>query len=289
MAQVEAAGWSEDQGWAATRDGLALYWRSAVPPQPRALVVVVHGLAEHSGRYLHVLRRLAAAGYACYALDCRGHGRSPGPRVHVAGFDRFLWDVDAMESVARDRHRELPVVLLGHSQGGLVVLLHALRHPQGRAGVVASSPLLGVHPSSRPSAARAWAARVLSPILPGLLQSTGLDPAALSRDPAVVEAYRTDPLVSRRVSLRWFTSVAEAMAEAHTAAPGLRVPALVMAAAADRVVDAEATRRFVQRAPAGLVDYVPWEGLFHELFNEPQREQVLARALAWLGVTLKTR
>jgi alpha-beta hydrolase superfamily lysophospholipase len=278
-----------DEATVLTRDGVPLFCRSWRPRSSRALVLIVHGLAEHSGRYVHVGRALSAAGFACYAFDQRAHGRSPGRRVHVASFERFLWDLEAVEALGRERHPGLPIVLLGHSQGGLVALLYVLRHPEGLAAVVATSPFLGFRPDARPSRARERLLKLVSALAPGLLFSTRLDPSTVSRDPAVVDAYARDPLVSRRVSARWFTSIVEAMAEVHARAPTLQVPTLLLAAGDDRVVDAEATRRFVDRAPAERLTCMEWPGLFHEVLNEPERAIVLERIVRWLDERLDAR
>ena len=178
-----------EEGRVATPDGLALYWQAWAPERARAALLFVHGLAEHSGRYADPARFFAARGYACYAVDLRGHGRSPGPRVDVSSFDRFLADVGAMRALVCERHPAVATFLVGHSQGGLLVLQHAMRHPEGLAGVVASSPLLAVHPAALPSRARALGARVLRRVAPRLRIPSGLDSRWLSRDPEVVAAF----------------------------------------------------------------------------------------------------
>jgi alpha-beta hydrolase superfamily lysophospholipase len=246
-------------------------------------VVLVHGLAEHAGRYTHVGEYLAERGWAVHAFDYRGHGRSPGPRVHVQRFDDFLDDTAAAIEAARRRHPGLPVFLVGHSLGGLIALLYALRRPAEIAGVAVTSPALGTHPSLRPSPPKAVLARVLSVIAPRTQFPTALDPRALSHDPEVVRAYAADPLVSHSVSARFYAAVRRAMADAQRDAPRLAVPALVMASSEDAVVDADATRRWLAAAPAGRVEAAFYGGLAHELFNEPDREQVLARLERWLA------
>jgi lysophospholipase len=265
-----------------TRDGLSLHFRAWRPGDARAVLLVLHGLAEHSGRYLHVGERFAGAGYAVYALDHRGHGQSPGPRVHVAGFDEFLEDVDALRAVAEAQHPGRPLVLVGHSHGGLVALRYVLKRPGGITAAILSSPLLGVHASTRASPGLVALARVLSVLWPGLLLPNHLDASLLSHDPEVVRAYQADPLVSHRVSPRWFTSSMMAIRQAHERAPQLAVPLLLMVSGADRIVDPEASERFAARAPKGKLDLVLWDGLYHEMFNEPERETVFARMEAWL-------
>ena len=261
----------------------ALHHRVWLPPSaPKGVVVLIHGLAEHSGRYTHVGEHLAARGWVVHAFDYRGHGRSPGLRVHVDRFGDLLDDTAAVLEAARRRHPGLPVFVVGHSLGGLIALLYALAHPDGLAGVAVTSPALGTHPSLRPPKAKRAAAHLLSAVAPRTLFRTGIDPRGLSHDPEVVRAYAADPLVSHSVSARFYTETARAMAEAHQGASRLRVPALVMASANDAIVDAGATRRWLAAAPPGRVEAVFYDPLAHELFNEPERQEVLARLEEWL-------
>ncbi len=273
-------------GRVASSDGLELSYRAWLPAKERAVVLILHGLGEHSGRYEHVARHLVGLGYACYALDYRGHGRSAGRRAHVHRFDEYLADVAAMRARLHAVHPRSPLVLLGHSQGGLIVLLATLTEPAGVAAVIASSPFLGIHPASRPSVALAAAARLLSRTLPKLRLDSGLDTRFLSRDPEVVAAYEADPLVTSKVSARWFTELNAAHARVLALAPALKVPALVMQSGADRLVDPAATRRWVAAAPPELVEYVEWEGFYHEMLNEPEKAKVLAHLETWLAAHL---
>lgn len=275
------ANWRE--GRVRTHDGLALYWQSWHPVEPRAQVVIVHGLAEHSGRYEGTARSFAEAGLATYALDHRGHGKSPGRRVHVRSFDEFRADVRAVLALARAEHAALPLFLLGHSQGGLVAATLALREPEGLAGLVLSSPLLGIAETSRPSPLRAAVGQVLASLFPSALFASDVDPALLSRDPSVGAAYAADPLVSHAVSAGWYRALRQALADAHERAPSLRVPTLVLYAGADALVDPEATARWVAHAPRALVEPFRYHGLYHEILNAPEKQQVQARIEGWIG------
>ena len=205
----------------------------------------------------------------------------------MASFDEYVSDVRTVQRFAAERHPALPLFLVGHSQGGLVVLRHALSFPTGLAGVIVDSPVLGVHPDSRPGTGLKLLATLLSRIVPGLRLPSGLDPTLISRDPAVVRAYVDDPLVTRKVSAGWFAAFREALAAVQTQAGRLAVPALVMAAGDDRLVDSEATRAWAERAPQDRVEFVRWEGLYHEAFNEPEKEQVFRRMEAWLDARLR--
>jgi lysophospholipase len=247
-------------------------------------MAIVQGLAEHAGRYDEMGRHLAALGFAVYAVDYRGHGRSDGRRVHVSSFDEYVDDAAALVALVKDRHPALPGFVLGHSQGGLIALLLVLRQPEGQEGVIVSSPLLGVHPAAKPGRIMRALAAILQRVAPGLILPNPLDARILSHDAAVGEAYDRDPLVSHAVSAGWFAALGRAQEEARSGAARLRVPALVMSSGDDRLVDPGAAATWSAAAPAGLVDYVRWDGLFHEMFNEPPalRAPVLARIDAWL-------
>jgi alpha-beta hydrolase superfamily lysophospholipase len=271
-----------EEGRVRTADGLDLYCQSWTPEQAKARVVLVHGAFEHSGRYHHVGRALAERGFACHGLDQRAHGKSPGAKVHIERYADFLADVAAMRSKLSADEPDLPLFLFGHSQGGLVVLRLVVEDAAGVAGVVVTSPFLGIHPSSRPSALLAAAARVLSKALPGLRLDNGLDAAGLSHDRTVVEAYRADPLVSHKASSRWLTETLAAHEQVLAMAGRLSVPTLVIQAGGDTIVDGEATKRWVAAAPAALVEHVVLEGLYHEVLNEPEKAEVLDRIGRWL-------
>ncbi len=271
------------EGWTAAADGTRLYWRRYMPDdKPRAELLFVHGLAEHSGRYGHVMRYFADRGFDCWAVDYRCHGKSPGLRVHVDRFDEFLLDIAAAYRLVRAEQTWLPLFLVGHSQGGLLVLRHVLARPDGIEGIIVSSPFLGMHPNAAPSAPLHVVANIISTFSPKLMFSKVAEPRFLSRNPSVAEAYVNDPLVSNTVSARWFTEVLRAQADTLARAPDLTVPALVMQSGDDRLADPEATRAWVAAAPADLVDYVEWDGLFHEMFNEPEKQQVFEKMDGWL-------
>jgi len=273
----------EETGRVTTPDGLALFWRASLPPRPRGVLVFVHGLLEHSGRYRNPVRHFVPRDWACYGYDTRSHGQSPGVKMHVERFDDFLVDLAAVLALVRARHPDLPVFLVGHSHGGLVVLHHALRHPALLPGIVVSSPFLAVHPSVRPNALLRAAISLLSHVAPRLMFPQRIDPSAVSRDPEVCAAYASDPDNGRQFSVRWAAQAMQAQRSVLLLAPQLAVPTLLMAGGCDTLVDTEATRRFAATAPAHLVELVVWPDCFHELFNEPEKQQVFDRMENWLA------
>ena len=261
--------------------GLTLYyqaWRPAAPP-PRASVVVVHGFGEHAGRYRHVAERLARRGYAVYAPDHRGHGRSPGPRGHINSWAEFREDVRAMVRLVREREAELPVFLLGHSMGGLIVLEYALHHPETLHGVVASGPLLGTPGVSRVLRVMGRAA---SRVLPRLSMDTRVDPLVLSRDPATLLELAADPLVHGRASARLGTEIAAATQWTLAHAHELRAPLLLMHGLADRLTPPEGTRLFFERVTYPDKELLLYDGGYHEPFNDIERDRALADVEGWL-------
>jgi len=195
---------THDEGRVSSPDGLSLYWQSWLPEEPRAILLFVHGLGEHSARYAHVASYFNDHGFGAYGLDYRAHGRSPGKRVHVDRFDQYLMDVGTIHTHMRRTHSGLPIFLVGHSQGGLIVLSYAMNYPRDLPGVVVSSPFLGIHSSVQPNVVEKVVAPILSWVLPKVLLPNKVDATFISHDPEVVRAYQADPMVSHQVSARWF-------------------------------------------------------------------------------------
>lgn len=259
----------------------ALWERRLDVHDARATLVLVHGFAEHGGRYVHVAEALAAAGVSTLAVDLRGWGRAEGERGALRSFDEYLGDAD----LALRRARELaadgrPLFLLGHSQGGLVAALCATERRPELAGLVLSSPALRL--ALRVPAWKDLVARAASRLLPDLVLPSGLDPSLACRDPAVLHALRADPLWAPVSRARWYTELLAAQDRVGERAEELRVPLLVLAAGDDRVADVEATRAWFERAGSADRTLRVFDGLWHEVLNEPERELVLAELVAWL-------
>jgi len=273
-----------------TSDDLELVWQAWVPEKPRGAVVIVHGLAEHSGRYRDTAEFLSSRGWAVFTGDLRGHGLSPdvpgAGRVHIRRFVDYFNDVDAFIDRARKTCEDLPLFLLGHSMGGLITVRYALERPSGLAGVVVSSPALGTHPDFQPPLVLKLLVGLLSRLAPKLLVKSELQADAVSRDPAVVKAYLDDPLISQQVSVRWYSEMLKAMKTSHREAHALSVPMLLMQSGADRLVDPAAPGRWAAMAPPTLVELVSWDGFYHEMLNEPEKQRVRERIVDWLERTV---
>lgn len=260
--------------------GLALYHQCWQPEgNPRAVLAITHGHGEHSGRYGNVANWFVPRGYAIYAFDLRGHGRSAGARGYVERWDEFREDVAAFLALVREREPGRPLFLIGHSMGGLIALEYVLHYPQGLAGVIVSGPLL-----SRPgiSPLLITLSKVLSRLAPRLALKTGLDVTALSRDPAVVAAYVNDPLVHSFGTARLGTELAGAVAWTQAHAADLALPCLIVHGGSDRICPPEGSRIFFENVVLTDKERQVYEGYYHEVFNDVGKEQVLAAVEAWV-------
>jgi len=262
-----------------TRDGLALRGRDWPRDGARGTIVVVHGLGEHIGRYEHVAAALVARGWRVVGFDQRGHGASDGARGRLARDDDLLADLALVLDAAKAAHAG-PLVLLGHSMGGTVAarfVAGALETPappwrREVDALVLSSPALAAGTSAWQKTLLA----VLGRLAPDVGVANGLKPEWISRDPAVVAAYRADPRVHDRIAPRLARFILDAGAAVRAAAPRWRVPTLLLYAGSDRCVDPAGSAAFAAAAPAGVVTARVFPALFHEIFNELERAEVLA-------------
>jgi alpha-beta hydrolase superfamily lysophospholipase len=254
-------------------------WFLGASQKPRAAVLLVHGLGEHIGRYQHVARHLNDWGFAVRGYDQYGHGQSSGPRGGLPNDGRLLDDLVLMADRTRsDLGKDLPLVLLGHSMGGLVAArLVALGLCPVQA-LVLSSPALdpGLNPVQKLLLA------VLPKMAPNLRVGNGLNAGLISHDPATVAAYRADPLVHDRISGRLASFIASAGPATVAAAANWKVPTLLMYAGADKLVNPAGSRAFAQAAPQQVVTSRCFESLYHELFNELDTKPVFAELMQWL-------
>lgn len=245
---------------------------------PRDQVVIAHGYAEHSGRYDAVARFLTARGFAVHALDHHGHGKSEGARAVIARFAQADADIDTLIDRVRTDSGQATVKLIGHSMGGSLALNYALGHQAKLSGLVLSGPAIG---GALPTLQR-WFLAVLSAIAPRA-GTIALDGKGVSRDPAVVAAYEADPLVFRgKVPARTAHEMYRAIASYPARVRALNVPCLLMHGDADTLVSAVDAAPLFQGIASPDKTIRIWPGLFHEIFNEPEREQVLGLTADWL-------
>ncbi len=255
------------------RDGVVLRTRTWTPSGiPRARLLLVHGIAEHSGRYERTASLLAAGGLDVRAFDLRGFGGSGGPRAYVRRWDDYLDDVEDMLRALGDG---LPVVLMGHSLGGLIALTYAMSRRPAPDLLVLSSPALDTTVPALVRAIAPW----LSRATPMLKLGNGLRGEQLSTDPAVGEAYFADPLVVPRTTARLGAEMFAAMSRATTDLGSLRVPTLVTHGSADTIVPPASTASL---AALPGVERRVYSGMCHETLNEPDGNLVVADILAWV-------
>ena len=262
-----------------TRAGLRRLERHWAVPAPRAAMLLVHGISEHSGRYEHVGDFFAAGGIDTLSFDLQGHGRSDGRRSHIDTFDTFLDDIEDL--LAERRRLGVPVVLLGHSLGGLLCSTYAARSRPAPDLLVLSAPAL------RPEVP--WVVQVVTPLLgrvwPTLRAPNRIDAALLSRDETVTEAYRTDPLRDEWVTARLGAEILAAMDDTSARLDQITVATYVLHGADDMVVRPAATEGF---EPLANVTRIVHAGLRHECFNEPEHPEVLAAVLSWIDGRLSS-
>ena len=271
-----------------TADGLQLHVREwpCTDVDARATVLIVHGLGEHIGRYEHVAAQLLRTGRHVVGYDQRGHGASEGPRGRLHHSDDLLRDLALVIDALRVR-RPGPLVLLGHSMGGLVAARMvaaglAAKPPKWQRPVdalVLSSPALDVGLRG----AQKLLLALLGRIAPNCALGNGLDPKWVSRDPAVVEAYVDDPLVHDRVSPKLVRFMVEGGQLVRAQAAQWRVPTLLLYAGRDRCVAPRGSVEFAAAAPAHVVATQVFPALFHEVFNEPEQAEVFAVLAQWLS------
>jgi acylglycerol lipase len=262
-------------------EGLEIHWKQwSRPPPSRATVVIAHGGGEHSGRYQHVAERLTHEGYGVYALDHRGHGRSQGKPGLLDRLDNAVADLGMLIAIAREALPQRDLFLLGHSMGGAIALEYALDRPQMIEALVLSAPLAMLDAATPVQLA---AARLIAAVAP----ATGVakvDSSKVSRDPAVVTAYEEDPLVLHgKLPARTITELAAAIERFPQRLPELTLPLLVMVGAADELVPPDAARMVAELAGSADKQLIEYEGLHHEIFNEPEQDEVLDDLVAWLA------
>jgi acylglycerol lipase len=259
--------------------GTRVYWQAWLPDgEPKAVVVIAHGGGEHASRYAHVADHLNGAGYAVYAPDHRGHGRT-GQGANIERMALVVSDLDALVTLAAERHPGAKVFLLGHSMGGAIAISYALAHQERLAGLLLSGPAAALETAS--PATRA-ASRVLSAVAPRL-GVFSVEVSGISRDPEVVRAYESDPLVHHgKLPARTVGELVAAATAFPDAVGRITLPLLVMHGAADRVTPPAGSRMVHDGAGSSDKTLELYDGLYHEILNEPEQDRVLADVTSWL-------
>jgi acylglycerol lipase len=278
---VEEDGMRHEESTLVGRGGVRLFAQTWRPDgDPTGAVVLSHGYAEHSGRYTHVAATLADAGWATFGFDHRGHGRSGGRRADTEHLDALVADLDLVVDRATGVPAGARPVLLGHSMGGGLAAAYAIVHPAKLSGLALSAPALGMR-ATFPAAQRS-AMLALAAVAPWL-GTVKLDAEAVSRDPLVVTDYQADPLnFHGKVPARTAREMLRTSDLVAARGSELTLPVLIMSGTADRLVPRQGARDLAHALPGPDVTVREYQGLYHEIFNEPEQDEVLADLVIWL-------
>ena len=250
--------------------------------QPKAVVILVHGLGEHVGRYAHVGKALTNAGYTLVGFDLRGHGKSDGARGHFPSLDAVMQDIHQFFQFVSQRYPNLPQFLYGHSLGGLLSLTYIVQNKAGLKGVIVTGAAL--RSALQEQKMKIVMANILGTLMPTLIIPSGLDTATISRDKAVVDKYVNDPLVHDKTSLGFGKSALSAIDLCFARAREFPQPLLIMHGKADKLTYASGSEDFARFAGEKNKDVTLklWDNLYHEIHNEPEQDEVFKVMVEWL-------
>jgi acylglycerol lipase len=265
-----------------------IYFQGWLPEsEPRAVLLIVHGLAEHSGRYGNVVNHFVPLGYAVYGIDHFGHGKSDGERVYVKRFDDYTNTLKVYFDMIREWQPDKPIFLVGHSMGGLISAVYLLDHQAELAGAVLSGPAVKIPNHVTP--AMLFLGKMLSALIPrfGLL---ALSADGVSRDPLVVKAYVSDPLVHRgKATARLAAEMLKAMQTISGQAAKITLPIMIVQGSADRLVDPAGAQMLYDAVSSADKEIRIYDGFYHEVFNEPEHDKVLRDIEIWLEAHIGPR
>ncbi|MDH7554804.1 MAG: alpha/beta hydrolase [Spirochaetota bacterium] len=264
------------------KGGIEIFFQQWEVANPKAVLVIIHGLGEHSGRYGNLIDALQTKGIAIFGLDHRGFGRSGGKRGHVDSFMDYIYDMKIFVNMIRDKHPNKPVIMLGHSMGGVLALKYALTHAEDLDALILSSP--GLVPAIKVPAWKKNLAIFLSSRIPSLTMPSGLDATTISRDKEVVKQYLDDPLVHDKVTPRFYVEMMNTIDECINRCGEIKLPLLLFHGTADALVLDEASKIVYQKASSKDKTLKLFEGLYHETMNElePDRKKVLKVVADWI-------
>ncbi len=261
-------------------DGLSLYFQAWQTEQnQKGVICLVHGLGEHSGRYEYWSTLLNQVGYSVLIYDLRGHGKSGGSRGHISSFNDYINDTDLLLKEAEDRFPGASHFLYGHSLGALIVSNYVLLRKPKLAGVIITG--LSTKTALQEQKGKIILAKVIGALFPRISMNSGLDPLTISRDQAVVSKYKNDPMVHSQVSAGFGKSTIDAIDRINQHASEWTLPVLIMHGEKDKLSYVEGSRDFASKIKGDCTLKI-WSGLFHEVHNEPENEQVFEFLHQWL-------
>ena len=266
----------------------SIYFQSWLPEsEPKAVLLIVHGLAEHSGRYMNIVNHFVPLGYAVYGIDHLGHGKSDGMRVYVERFEDYTNTLKIYFDMIRRWQPEKPIFLVGHSMGGLISAVYLLDHQSELTGAVLSGAAVKVPSNITPVILAVG--KMLSALMPKL-GMLGLEVDGVCRDPAVVQAYISDPLVHKgKITARLAAEMLKAMQRVSAEATKITLPIMVVQGSADRLVDPAGAQMLYDAVSSADKEIRIYDGFYHEVFNEPEHDEVLRDVEIWLAAHLGSR
>lgn len=262
-------------------EGLELFYRCRRPAgRSKAVLVFVHGLSEHSGRYQFPIAYFTRRGFTLYAMDLRGHGLSGGTRGYAESLEHLLGDIRAFLKTVKEKEPGRKVFLVGHSFGGQLVLNYGALFPDSLAGIIVSSP--NIRLALKIALWKKLAAPVLSHVVPTLALPNDIDSSLISRDRRVVEEYKKDKMVQKKITARLGDILLANRLKIVALAGRLRVPCFLMHAGNDRICSPEGTEEFFEKIPIKDKTLKIYDGFYHELFNDPGKEKVFRDMEEWI-------
>ncbi len=264
-----------------TSDGLQLNGAFFTPQgEIKGVIVLIHGMGEHFGRYKHVVDFFLSIQYAVAGMDYRGHGTSQGKSGHISAYEQLMDDTGLLLKKAGELFKGLPLIMYGHSLGGNIAANYVLRRQPALKGLIITAPYFKL--AFDPPGWKVALSKIMAKILPALTLPTGLELAALSRSQSVIDAYKSDPLVHDKISASFFINVHAAGLYAIEHAGELKTKTLAMHGLADRITSYLGTTAFAQNNPQ-MIELKLWDGLYHEIHNEEEKQQVFEYIAVWLG------
>lgn len=265
-------------------NGQKIFYRRWSTVEPRAVILLAHGLAEHSGRYYEFADFFAEEGFTTWALDHPGHGQSGGKRGHVGQFEEYTDALGQLLTLARQAHPDIPFVLLGHSMGGLIAADFLLQHQDEFVAAVLSGA--AIQSLQQPSRAVRFVTRMIAAVMPQL-GVFRMDASGISKDPQVVSNYENDALVYRgKASAGLVTAIFSAMNRVIADAASIRLPLLILHGSIDKLTAVAGSKLLHEKVSSADKQIIIYDGLYHEILNEPERRQVMADILEWLNPRL---
>lgn len=269
-----------------THDGIDIYGQAWVPQvvSPRAVVCLVHGLGEHSSRYVHVAEAFGKDGLILFSYDLRGHGRSGGIRGHLNNADDFMNDIDKLLEQAREHFPGLPIILYGHSLGATLVSYYGLKRKPDVKGVIATG--IPLHTALEKQPVKILMAKLLGSLFRAVSIPSGLNVQAISRDPAVVQIYINDPLVHDKATLGFGKLMLQVNEWTLAHAANFPLPLLLMHGKEDMIAFPSSSIEFAAALKENCT-LVLWEDAYHEIHNDPEKVEVFKTMLMWMDARLR--